>query len=158
MNIDPDLLYVIDINCELTYSLFSSSSYNNRRPGSLRADAFRGHGFSLYGRKLLPMSFQTRAIPSGVHRPTLTRLVRVHFLLLITMLIIGSEPILVEETHVDFCGISGQSETLKNESSKRLTGSPAKSGVCFRSEYSITHNCILLRSFIHKRHSKTKAT
>lgn len=43
------------------------------------------------------------------------------------MLELADEPILAEETYVDFCGVRGQSETLKN------VGSAEKSVVCFRS-------------------------
>jgi len=36
----------------------------SRRPGSLRADAFRGHGFSLLEKPTL-RGLQTRAVPAG---------------------------------------------------------------------------------------------
>src|SRR5690625_5088948 len=35
------------INCEVTSRLLSISTCYSRRPGSLQADAFRGHSFSL---------------------------------------------------------------------------------------------------------------
>src|SRR5690625_3534848 len=43
-------IVVVDIksiNCEVTSRLLSISTCYSRRPGSIRADAFRGHGFSL---------------------------------------------------------------------------------------------------------------
>src|SRR5699024_3605881 len=64
------------INCEVTSRLLSISACYSRRPGSLQADAFRGHGFSLLEKPTL-RGLQTRAIPAGVtalHLPGLVKL------------------------------------------------------------------------------------
>src|SRR5690625_238526 len=64
------------VNCEVTSRLLSISTCYSRRPGSLQADAFRGHGFSLLEKTTL-RGLQTRAIPAGVtalHLPVLVRL------------------------------------------------------------------------------------
>src|SRR5690625_3229095 len=52
------------------------------RPGSLRADAFRGHGLSLLEKTTL-RGLRTRAIPAGVtalHSPGLVKLFTENFL------------------------------------------------------------------------------
>src|SRR5699024_2500601 len=56
------------INCEVTSRLLSISTRYSRRPGSLRADAFRGHGFSLLEKTTL-RGLQTRA-GTAITRPT----------------------------------------------------------------------------------------
>ena len=87
---------------------------NNRLPGPLRADAFRGHGFSLSGRKPLPTSLQTRAVPAGVIALRSPGLVTATTFFSWIPLLEVREAILAEEIHVDSCGIRDQSETLKN--------------------------------------------
>src|SRR5699024_1464565 len=71
------------INCDVTSRLLSISTCYSRRPGSLRAGAFRGHGFSLLEKTTL-RGLQTRAIPAGVtalHLPGLIRLTEKNLLL-----------------------------------------------------------------------------
>src|SRR5699024_12595081 len=82
----PKRIVVFDtiyINCEVTSRLLSISTHYSRHPGSLRADAFRGHGFSLLEKTTL-RGLQTRAGPAITrptedlrsrrsHRPPLTR-------------------------------------------------------------------------------------
>src|SRR5690625_331321 len=53
------------INCEVTSRLLSISTYYSLRPGSLRAGAFRGHGFSLVA--LAKGGLQTRAGTGTAH-------------------------------------------------------------------------------------------
>src|SRR5690625_5703498 len=117
---------------------------NSRRPGSLWADAFRGHGLSLLaparGMPTLPakggFNRPSLGYPAGSsdtcyshrsHRPPLTRTsVVVQRYFLITTKLLISNPIPAKEIHEDSCGISGQSETPQNDSSRRLTGHPRK--------------------------------
>ena len=76
------LIFVVDINCEVTSGFYSIRCVS-RRPGSLRVDAFRGHGLSLLEKTTL-RGLRTRAIPANVfggasnrsprsHHPPLTR-------------------------------------------------------------------------------------
>src|SRR5699024_6774793 len=58
------LIVTVDINYEVTSGFYSIRCIS-RRPGSLRVDAFRGHGFSLLEKPTL-WGLQTRAIPAGV--------------------------------------------------------------------------------------------
>ena len=67
---------VKSIKCDVTSRLLSISTCYSRRPGSLRAGAFRGHGFSLLEKTTL-RGLQTRAVPAGVtalHLPGLVKL------------------------------------------------------------------------------------
>src|SRR5699024_8850487 len=53
------------INCEVSAWLFCQYVCYCFRPGSIRADAFRGHGLSLLEKTAL-RGLRTRAIPAGV--------------------------------------------------------------------------------------------
>src|SRR5699024_10694386 len=67
----PKRIVVFDtiyINCEVTSRLLSISTRYSRRPGSLRADAFRGHGFSLLA---LSQGMSTLFAKNGVSRHSL---------------------------------------------------------------------------------------
>src|SRR5699024_1889786 len=77
-----DFNLVVDIKCDGT-PVFYSIRCISRRPGSLRVDAFRGHGLSLLEKTTL-RGLRTRAIPANVfggssnrrprsHHPPLTR-------------------------------------------------------------------------------------
>src|SRR5699024_444872 len=61
------------INCEVTSRLLSISTCYSRRPGSLQADAFRGHGFSLLEKTTLR---DLQARPGGRTAPQLPELGR----------------------------------------------------------------------------------
>src|SRR5699024_1799895 len=52
------------INCEVSAWLFCQYVCYCYRPGSIRADAFRGHGLSLLEKTAL-RGLRTRAIPAG---------------------------------------------------------------------------------------------
>src|SRR5690625_2393939 len=75
------------------------------RSGSIRADAFRGHGLSLLEKTTL-WGLRTRAVPAGVtalHSPGLVKLYDVFILLLLPQSVV-SKLKLAEEKHEDSCG------------------------------------------------------
>src|SRR5699024_3929761 len=108
------------INCEVTSRLLSISTCYSRRPGSLQADAFRGHGFSLLEKTTL-RGLQTRAIPAGVtalHLPELVRLTEKNLLL--------ANAIPATRIHEDSCGRKGIGGTPQCVSTRRPTSRPRK--------------------------------
>src|SRR5699024_3630784 len=75
-----DFNLVVDIKCDGT-PVFYSIRCISRRPGSLRVDAFRGHGLSLLEKTTL-RGLRTRAIPAGVttlHLPGLMKWLDANF-------------------------------------------------------------------------------
>src|SRR5699024_2225165 len=108
------------VNCEVTSRLLSISTCYSRRPGSLQADAFRGHGFSLLEKTTL-RGLQTRAIPAGVtalHLPALVRLTENNLLL--------ATAIPATRIHEDSCGRKGIGGTPQCVSTRRPTSRPRK--------------------------------
>src|SRR5690625_1153514 len=97
------------------------------RPGSIRADAFRGHGLSLLEKTTL-RGLRTRAISAGVtalHSPGLVKLYDVFILLLLPQSVV-SKLKLAEEKHGDSCGNRGLDETPQCVSTRRLISRPRK--------------------------------
>ncbi len=88
----------------------------SRRPGSLRVDAFRGHGLSLLEKTTL-RGLRTRAVPAGVTTPPLTRTSEVvgYFIehLLLRLMIVNTIP--AEEIHGDSGGRKGLGETPQSD-------------------------------------------
>src|SRR5699024_2660244 len=100
----------IYIKCEVTSRLLSISTRYSRRPGSLRADAFRGHDFSLLEKTTL-RGLQTRAgtaitrptedlCSRRSHRPPLTRTGKAIYGK--TLLLANTIP--ATRIHEDYCG------------------------------------------------------
>ena len=94
-----------------------------RRPGSFRADAFRGHGFSLLEKNTL-RGLQTRAVPAGVtalHSPGLVEYWDA-FYRTVTTIVDGYNCNTSVGNHEDSCGNSEDDETPQ----RSLRGGPSR--------------------------------
>src|SRR5690625_2437254 len=116
--------FTVDINSDVTAGFFAISTCISRRPGSLRVDAFRGHGLSLLEKTTL-WGLRTRAIPAGVttlHLPGLMKWGDAYFCTRTTL----ANAIPAEEIHGDSWGSKGIGETPECVSTRRLISRPRK--------------------------------
>src|SRR5690625_1145778 len=97
------------------------------RPGSIRADAFRGHGLSLLEKTTL-WGLRTRAIPARVNAllsPGLVMwLMLIFIIVLLQLMVVNAIP--AEEIHEDSWGRKGLGETPECVSTRRLISRPRK--------------------------------
>src|SRR5699024_7441132 len=120
------------ITCEITSRLLSISARYSRRPGSRRADAFRGHGFSLLEKTTLrglqtppgpAITAPTQALWSRRRqRPPLTRTGKAIYGK--SLLLANAIP--ATRIHEDSCGRKGIGGTPQCVSTRRPTSRPRK--------------------------------